>query len=265
MKAIKIGNSKPVGEAVILHKAQATYRLNKYISDSGYASRREADRMIMAGRVTLNGDIAVVGQQVEKDMIVQVDGHTITHTVQKVYIALHKPVGITCTTDLAIEGNLVDYMDYGSMIFPIGRLDKDSSGLLLLTNDGDVVNKILREEYGHDKEYEVKVDRPINDNFIHQLEQGVSIYNPVAHQTQVTQKCTVIQTAAFKYRIILRQGLNRQIRRMAKALGYNVVGLKRLRIMNVELGHLPLGHWRYLTQDELVEMNRQIESALPSQ
>ncbi|HEY4537785.1 MAG TPA: pseudouridine synthase [Erysipelothrix sp.] len=247
---------------IIEHEERKTYRLNKYISDAGVCSRREADRRIEAGRVTIDGVVAVVGQRVEEDQIVAVDGQPITLDLKKVYIALNKPVGITCTTDTTIPGNISDFMNYPQMIFPIGRLDKDSSGLILLTNDGDIVNKILREEYGHDKEYIVTVNKDITQEFVQKMQSGVKIYNPVAHKQQVTQKCDVEQIGKRTYRIILSQGLNRQIRRMTKALGYRVKSLKRVRIMNISLKDLKVGEWRYLSNEELKEMNEIIQRAL---
>lgn len=255
MKAIKLKGSQPVLDVVMEHDEKKSYRLNKYISDSGVASRRGADRLIEQGLVTLDGKPAEVGQQVYLDMEVIVDGVKISQDQQRFYIALHKPVGITCTTDRTIPGNISDFMDFEETIFPIGRLDKDSSGLILMTNDGDIVNKILLEEHGHAKEYEVRIDKPLNKQFIKQLQQGVVIYNPVSHQMQTTLPCTIVQKGKFEYNIILKQGLNRQIRRMAKALKANVIDLKRIRIMHIDLGDLPVGHWRYLTEAEMIELN----------
>ncbi|HKM23517.1 MAG TPA: pseudouridine synthase [Erysipelothrix sp.] len=255
-KAIKLENSLPVYDVEMDHEVKESYRLNKYISDSGYTSRRAADRLIEAGLVTIDNKVAIVGQQVFSGQQVRVEGNLINKDIKRVYIALHKPVGITCTTDRSIEGNIVDFMDYGETIFPIGRLDKDSSGLILLTNDGDIVNKILLEEYGHDKEYEVTVDKKISNLFAKQMENGVEIYNPVAHTMQTTLPCKVLLTGKHTYNIILKQGLNRQIRRMAKALGAKVVGLKRIRIMHINLDDLPSGHWRYLSQEEMIQLNK---------
>ena len=257
----KKGQEKQQGD-IIEHKDKESYRLNKYISDAGVCSRREADRRIEAGRVKIDGEIAIVGQKVIEGQTVSVDGKAIKQTVKNVYIALNKPVGITCTTDRAIRGNIVDFMNYEEMIFPIGRLDKDSSGLILLTNDGDIVNKILREEYGHDKEYIVTVNNDIDQNFIRKMSQGVKIYNPVAHKQQITEECDVTKVGKRTFRIVLRQGLNRQIRRMTKALGYNVKKLERVRIMNISSSGLELGEWRYLTNDELKVMNQLIKEAM---
>lgn len=258
-KAIKLKGSKPVLDVSMDHEVKKSYRLNKFISDSGVASRRGADRLVEAGKVTLDGEVAQVGQQVYDGVRVVVDGQVISNEVQNVYIALHKPVGITCTTDRSIDGNITDFMDYEETIFPIGRLDKDSSGLILMTNDGDIVNKILLEEHGHDKEYEVTIDKPVNKQFLRNLAKGVEIYNPVAHTMQATLPCTVTKTGQYSYNIILKQGLNRQIRRMAKALGAKVTGLKRIRIMHINLDDLPVGTWRYLTRDEMIQLNQKTQ------
>ncbi|WP_323616147.1 pseudouridine synthase [Erysipelothrix rhusiopathiae] len=244
----------------IQHEARESLRLNKYISDSGYCSRRQADRFIAEGVVAIDGVTATVGQQVLPGQRVTVEGNHVTIDDEKVYIALNKPRGITCTTDGAIEGNISDFMNYPKMIFPIGRLDKDSSGLILLTNDGDIVNKILREEYGHDKEYIVSVNKMIDEDFITQMSKGVEIYNQQTHRMQVTNPSDVEQVAPKTFRIVLNQGLNRQIRRMTKALGFKVTTLNRVRIMNINLGDLKVGEWRYLSVNELEEMNRRIQS-----
>lgn len=260
IKAIKLEGSEAVIDVAMDHDKRKSYRLNKYISDSGVASRRGADRLIEQGLVLLDGQVAKVGQQVYEGMSVSVDGQVISQEIQRVYIALHKPVGIVCTTDRNIEGNISDFMDYPETIFPIGRLDKDSSGLILLTNDGDIVNKILLEENGHDKEYDVTIDKKVTPTFAKQLEKGVEIYNPVAHKMQTTLPCKVIIKSKFTYHIILRQGLNRQIRRMAKALGAKVLGLKRIRIMHIYLDDLPVGYYRYLTEEEMIELNRKTQN-----
>lgn len=258
-RAIKLKGSKAVYDVAMDHDEKVSYRLNKFISDSGYASRREVDRLIQAGHVQLDGVVAEVGQQVFSGMEVKVHGTVISNDIKRVYIALHKPVGITCTTDRNIKGNITDFVSYKETIFPIGRLDKDSSGLILLTNDGDIVNKILLEENGHDKEYEVRVDKPVNKDFLKQLEKGVEIYNPVAHKMQTTLPCKTEKTGYHSYNIILRQGLNRQIRRMAQALGSRVVALKRTRIMHIYLNDLPEGYWRYLTKEEMIELNQKTQ------
>ena len=242
----------------IQHDARADIRLNKYISDTGHCSRREADRLIEAGRVTVDGVLAPIGLRVLPNQTVAVDGHTLTLNTEKVYIALNKPIGITSTTDPKIPGNLTDFMNYEEIIFPIGRLDKDSSGLLLMTSDGDIVNKILREEHGHDKEYTVTVDREFDASFLKKMAHGVEIFNPVADKRQVTLPAKVVKINARSFKLTIRQGLNRQIRRMCQALGYKVVKLQRERIMNVKLGNLGEGQWRYLTKEELTGINEAI-------
>lgn len=240
---------------LINHEDAVSLRLNKYISDSGYCSRREADRQIQAGNVFVDGVMAEVGMQIYDYQEVRVGDTRINANQDRVYIMLHKPRGITCTTDLNQRDNIVTYMNYDQAIFPIGRLDKDTSGLILLTNDGDIVNKILREENGHDKEYIVKVDKHIKKDFIKNMETGVDIYNPRTHEMQRTNPCTVKRLNSHEFKIILNQGLNLQIRRMCKALDYRVVDLKRIRVMNVHLQDLAYGEWRYLTNDELKVMN----------
>ncbi len=239
----------------ISHQATETTRLNKYISESGVASRRAADRLIQEGKVLINGVVAEVGQPVVKGDVVIVDGTPINNNINRVYIALNKPVGITSTTDLEDPSNMVDYMNYPESIFPIGRLDKDSHGLILLTNDGDVVNKILREENGHDKEYVVKVHKPFDDSFIEKMAQGVEIYNQKQHRNETTNPCQVYRINDRTFNITLNQGLNRQIRRMTKALGYRTVNLCRKRIINIHLGSLQQGEWRYLTEQEISELD----------
>lgn len=243
---------------LIQHEKRNELRLNKYISDFSDYSRREADRLIEAGKVTINGDKASLGTKVSLDDEIKVDNKLIKPIKNFVYIALNKPIGITSTTDINIPGNLTSFMNYKEMIFPIGRLDKDSSGLLLMTNDGDIVNKILREEYGHDKEYIVTVNNRINDKFIKNMENGVRIFNPVTNKHQYTKPCKIKQLNNNSFKIILQQGLNRQIRRMTKQLGYKVVKLQRIRVMNIHLGDLEDGKWRYLTDEELIGINKAI-------
>lgn len=223
-------------------------RINKFLSEAGIVSRRGADKWIEDGRVTINGQPAELGSRVEQGDEVRVDGKPVKTEEQLVYIVLNKPVGITSTTERHIEGNVVDFVNHPLRIFHIGRLDKDSDGLLLLTNDGDIVNEILREEHGHEKEYIVTVDRPITKEFIHKMESGVEILDTI------TKPCKVKQLGPRKFNITLTQGLNRQIRRMCSALGYNVRRLQRTRIMNIHLGNLPIGQWRDLTDKELKEM-----------
>ena len=228
-------------------------RLNKFISDSGYCSRRAADKLIEQNRVTINGVIPVLGTKVQSGDEVRVNNNLIqpsaTNKSDRVYIAYHKPIGITCTTERHIKGNIVDAIGHPERIFPIGRLDKPSEGLIFLTSDGDIVNKILRAENAHDKEYIVTVDRPLNDRFIHAMGAGVPILETV------TKPCTVTMQSRLVFRIVLTQGLNRQIRRMCEYLGYNVTKLKRSRIMSVRLAGLKVGQWRNLTPTEMAQIN----------
>jgi len=226
-------------------------RLNKFISESGWCSRREADELISQRRVTLNGEIALTGAKWLEGMTVLVDGNvvkqksTVKNKRKHVYIALNKPVGITCTTDETVRGNIVNFVDHRERIFPIGRLDKNSEGLILLTSNGDIVNQILRRENKHEKEYLVGVNKSVSDNFLRAMARGVRIHN------QVTQPCKVTRLAKYGFRIVLTQGLNRQIRLMCEELGYKVVQLRRIRIVNVKLGSLKPGVWRNLTDTEL--------------
>lgn len=234
-------------------------RLNKYISETGICSRREADKMIEMGRVKINGTAALMGTKVLPGDKVTLDGKTLSNRSKTVYLALHKPKGITCTTEKKIKGNIVDFVDFPQRIFPIGRLDKDSEGLIFLTNDGDIVNKILRAGNNHEKEYIVTVDKPVTQEFISNMCSGVRILDTV------TKPCKVKRLSKNVFNIILTQGLNRQIRRMCEALGYNVVRLVRVRIMNVKLGSLPVGKWRYLTETELMEINRLTEGSVKTE
>jgi 23S rRNA pseudouridine2604 synthase len=220
-------------------------RLNKFLSESGVCSRREADAWIEAGRVTVNGVVATLGLQVQPGDEVRANGTLVGARPRPVYLALNKPTGITCTTDPEIEGNIVAFVGHEERIFPIGRLDKDSEGLILLTNDGDIVNEILRAEKRHEKEYIVTVDRPISDLSLKLLADGVKILGVM------TLPCRVTRTGRAEFRIVLTQGLNRQIRRMCAAIGYQVRRLQRVRISNVHLGALRVGRWRNLTPAEL--------------
>lgn len=220
-------------------------RLNKFISETGICSRREADSWIEQNRVTVNGRRAELGTQVEAGDEVRVDGKPIGASKKNVYIALNKPVGITCTTERHVAGNIIDFIGHRERIFPIGRLDKDSEGLILLTNDGDIVNEILRAEHNHEKEYIVTVDRPLTPDFLKGMAGGVRILDTV------TKPCTVTQVGRNTFRIILTQGLNRQIRRMCEVFDYTVRRLQRVRIINVHLGSLKVGQWRDLTEAEL--------------
>jgi 23S rRNA pseudouridine2604 synthase len=220
-------------------------RLNKYISETGVCSRREADKWIEAGRVTCNGQVAGLGTRVAEGDEVCVDGAPVGAKKRQIYIALNKPVGVTCTTEAHIEDNIIDLIGHAERIFPIGRLDKDSEGLILLTNNGDIVNEILRSENNHEKEYLVTVDRPITDLALKMMASGVKIMG------ELTKPCRVERIGRDGFRMILTQGLNRQIRRMCSALGYRAKRLQRVRIMNIRLGALASGQWRYLSDAEL--------------
>jgi 23S rRNA pseudouridine2604 synthase len=220
-------------------------RLNKYISETGVCSRREADKWIEAGRVTCNGQVAALGTRVVDGDEIRIDGEPIGAKKRQIYIALNKPIGVTCTTEAHIEDNVIDLVGYPERIFPIGRLDKDSEGLILLTNDGDIVNEILRAENNHEKEYIVTVDRAITDLSLKMMAGGVKIMG------ELTKPCRVSRIDRESFRMILTQGLNRQIRRMCSALGYKAQRLQRVRIMNIHLGTLSSGQWRHLTDPEL--------------
>lgn len=226
-------------------------RINKYLSEAGYCSRRAADKLIEEGRVTINGEIPEMGTKITTDDIVAVDGKLISKSEEKpVYIAFNKPIGVVCTTDTRVEkNNIIDYINYPKRIFPIGRLDKPSEGLIFLTNDGDIVNKILRARNNHEKEYIVTVNKSVTTDFIKTMSNGVPILDTI------TRKCTVEQLSKFTFKIVLTQGLNRQIRRMCEYLDYDVTKLKRVRIMNISLD-IPMGKWRDLTKNELDEIDR---------
>ena len=236
-----------------MNRLGETMRINKFLSEAGITSRRGADKWIEAGRITINGELAQLGSRVSESDEVRADGKLISTKPKRVYLMLNKPVGITSTTERHIEGNVVDYMNYPTRIFHIGRLDKDSEGLLLMTNDGDIVNEILREEHGHEKEYIVTVDRPFDQPFIDTMESGVPILGTM------TKPCKVKRLGAKTFNITLTQGMNRQIRRMTEALGYDVVKLKRTRIVNIELGDLKYGDWRELTEQELQTLFKQLD------
>lgn len=222
-------------------------RLNKYISETGVCSRRAADALIEAGRVSINGATALLGTQVEEGDTVAVDGKAIGAKSKPVYIAFNKPVGITCTTERHVAGNIIDFISHRERIFPIGRLDKESEGLILLTNQGDIVNEILRVENHHEKEYVVTVDKPVDDHFLKGMSAGVAL--PELDVT--TQPCRMKLVAPRVFNIVLTQGLNRQIRRMCEVFGYDVRRLQRLRVVNIRLGELKVGKWRDLTAEEL--------------
>ena len=228
-------------------------RVNKYISEAGICSRREADELLLAGRVTINGEVVGTGAKALEGDEVRVDGEIVKARIlaatpaakRAVYIALNKPVGVTCTTDQGVSGNIVDFVDHQQRVFPIGRLDKDSEGLILLTSNGDIVNEILRAEHNHEKEYLVAVNKPVTDAFLAGMARGVRIHG------QLTKPCRTRKIAKFGFAIVLTQGLNRQIRLMAAEFGYRVTQLRRVRIVNVKLGHLKPGQWRNLTEAEL--------------
>jgi len=227
--------------------------LNKFISQTGICSRREADKWIDAGRVQLNGVVAKKGNRVFENDEVTIDGNSLRSKSKPIYIALNKPPGITCTTDLKDKSNIIDFMNHPQRIFPIGRLDKPSSGLILLTNEGDIVNQILRSEHNHEKEYIVRVNRPITKYFLEKMRGGLPILGTI------TKKCKVERKGKLVFQIILTQGLNRQIRRMCEYLDYKVVNLKRVRIMNIKLDQLREGEWRDLGEKELKVLMDQLK------
>ncbi len=231
-------------------------RINKYLSEVGFCSRRAADKLIEQGRVTINGEVPEMGTKIIEGDVVRVDGEVISESKDKpVYLAFNKPIGIVCTTDTRVEkDNIIDFINYPKRIFPIGRLDKPSEGLIFLTNDGDIVNKILRARNHHEKEYIVTVDKPITEEFLEKMRNGVPILDTV------TRKCEVKEIDKYQFKIILTQGLNRQIRRMCEYLGYEVKKLRRVRIMNVNLD-IAVGKWRDLTAIELKEINRLVSTS----
>jgi 23S rRNA pseudouridine2604 synthase len=244
-------------------KNESSISLNKFISDTGYCSRREADNLILEGRVVLNKEIARLGNRYNPGDEVEVDGSLITNNqakkIKRIYLAFNKPAGITCTTDEQIAGNIISFINYPKRIFPIGRLDKDSEGLIFLTNDGDIVNKILRASNDNEKEYIVRVDKPVTPYFVDKMKQGLPILGTV------TKPCRVNKIGTHVFSIILTQGLNRQIRRMCECLEYKVISLKRIRIMNVSLDKIPVGKWRYLSEPEMQALQGQINNASNNQ
>ena len=231
-------------------------RINKFLSQAGFCSRREADKFILDERVTINGIVAKMGEKIDPNDDVSVDGERISKKPnKKIYIILNKPKGIVCTTDSGVEkNNIIDYINHPKRIFPIGRLDKTSEGLIFLTNDGYIVNKILRAKNKHEKEYHVTVDKPITHEFIQQMSKGVPILNTV------TRPCEIKRIKDYEFKIILTQGLNRQIRRMCEYLGYRVKKLKRIRIMNIKLD-IPLGEWRYFNDQEFSELKEMLSKS----
>jgi 23S rRNA pseudouridine2604 synthase len=236
-------------------KTQASINLNKYISSSGICSRREAEKFISEGRVTINGKPTQLGNRVAKRDVVKLDGRLVVPQNVTLYIALNKPVGIVSTTDEREPNNIIQHINYPDRLFPIGRLDKPSEGLIFLTNDGDIVNKILRAGNNHEKEYYVSVNKLITDDFVEKMGNGIPILGAV------TKKCFVEKVSDKVFKIVLTQGLNRQIRRMCEYLGYEVTKLKRTRIMNVALGYLQPGDWRALTEEEMQEINKMISTS----
>jgi 23S rRNA pseudouridine2604 synthase len=234
---------------------QPSINLNKYISSSGICSRREAEKFITEGRVTINGKATQLGNRVAKKDVVKLDGRIVEPKNTILYIALNKPVGVISTTDEREPDNIIEFMNYPERLFPIGRLDKPSEGLIFLTNDGDIVNKILRAGNNHEKEYFVSVDKSITEDFIEQMANGIPILGTV------TKRCYIEKISDKIFKIILTQGLNRQIRRMCEYLDYEVTKLKRTRIMNVELGYLQTGDWRELTDEEMKEINKMISES----
>ena len=230
-------------------------RLNKYLSEIGYCSRRAGDKLIESGRVFINNEVASLGQKINISDEIKIDDKLVeVKTKRKIYLALNKPIGIVCTTDTRVEkDNIIDFINYPERIFPIGRLDKPSSGLILLTNDGDIVNKILRTEHNHEKEYIVKVDKPLSQTIIDRMSKGVPILDTI------TKECVIKKLSSNEFKIVLTQGLNRQIRRMCEYFNYKVVSLDRTRIMNIKLD-LPLGEYRELTNEEISSLNTIIDN-----
>ena len=241
------------------NKRKEEVRLNKYISDTGFCSRREADKLIEENRVKVDGIKATMGGKVFRGQKVTIDNKELKVENKLIYIALNKPRGITCTTEKKIKGNIVDFINHEKRIFPIGRLDKDSEGLIFLTNDGDIVNKILRAGNNHEKEYIVTVNKNINDKFVRGMANGVPVLDTI------TKKCYVEKLGKNKFKIVLTQGLNRQIRRMCAYFGYNVIKLERVRIMNVKLDNLKTGSWRYLSEKELKEIIRLTSNSIKTE
>ena len=257
--AKQVGNKSYESDQMIKHAPKEAIRLNKYISNSGYCSRREADKLIEQGLVSIDGEVALMGCKVTSGQEVKVKDDIISKQEHFVYILLHKPKGITCTTDLKDASNIVSYMNYNIPIFPIGRLDKETTGLIVLTNDGDIVNKILRPTNKHEKEYIVRVNKRITKDFIDNMRQGVTIYNATTNAYQKTKPAIVKQIDRYTFSLIISEGMNRQIRRMCTKLNYHVDQLKRIRIMNLKLNDLEEGCWRYVSDEELRILNSMIE------
>lgn len=230
-------------------------RLNKYLSEAGFCSRRRADSLIEEGKVLVDGKVAVLGEKIRQGQVVVVENEKVKEDKSFVLLAFHKPVGIVCTTDTREKDNIVDFIKYPKRIFHIGRLDKDSEGLILMTNNGEIVNKILRAGNHHEKEYIVTVNKPVTEEFLNQMRKGVPILD------RVTRPCKAWKEGKYVFRIILTQGLNRQIRRMSEYCGYKVVRLERIRIMNIELGNLKIGKYRHVTRTELEQLNRLLKDS----
>jgi 23S rRNA pseudouridine2604 synthase len=236
-----------------------TTRLNKFISESGYCSRRAADLLIEQGRVFVNGKRPELGSKVNASDEITIDGKTLPAKRERIYIAFNKPRGVTCTTELHVKGNIISFIRFPERIFPIGRLDKDSEGLIFLTNDGDIVNKILRAGNDHEKEYLVTVDKSISSSFVENMSNGVPVLDTV------TKKCRIVKETEYRFRIILTQGINRQIRRMCEALGYHVEKLKRVRIMNIHLNGIAEGQWRSFTKEEVKRINELVAASVKTE
>lgn len=242
-----------------MDQEQPSINLNKYISDTGICSRREAEKFIVAGRVKINGTVAVLGNRVRAGDKILLDNKPVKGKEKPLYIAFNKPVGITCTTERHIAGNIIDFIKHPVRIFPIGRLDKPSEGLIFLTNDGNIVNKILRAGNNHEKEYTVAVNKPITEEFIRKMGNGIPVLD------QITKKCHIEKKSNFVFKIILTQGLNRQIRKMCDHLGYSVTSLRRDRIMNVSLEGLAIGKWRYLKEGEVLEIEKAVAESVKTE
>lgn len=226
-------------------------RLNQYISSSGFCSRRQAERYITAEKVLVNGEVAPHVYFVDEHDVVEVDGYKIVHNIKYIYMMLNKPRGVICTASSSVANNIIDFVAYPERIFPVGRLDKETEGLILLTNDGSIVNTLMKEENNHEKEYIVTVDQKITETFIEALANGVDIYNPRKKNYTRTKPCPVVQQDAYTFRITLSQGLNRQIRRMCRRFQYTVTDLQRIRLKHIQLGSLGVGQWRHLTKNEI--------------
>lgn len=251
-------NTQLNDQDIITHEQTKGISINKYVASTGAYSRRSSEVLIKDGQVKINESIATLGDRVNEGDLVYLNDQLITPISRTVYIMLNKPVGITCSTNPEVPNNIAEFMNYKLPIFPIGRLDKKTTGLILLTNDGDIVNKLLRKEFGHEKEYVVEVNKPINQTFIDDLTNGVTIYNLTKNEYVTTDPAIVNQINDNTFSIILKQGLNRQIRRMCGTLGFDIVSLKRIRFMHLLLNDLPIGQYRYLSTNELLKLQTDI-------